>query len=279
MSMFFVGANKNHALILETFGIPTIASKDKLYMPTPCCQGIKSLKVSNEFNFYTSEFTTEDGTQLSVQCAASYTIDSSSTKSIMKAYKSFPVERRQVFRYPTRTYIPSEVSIEDGIKGIISKLVINNVRGMTIGDLSSIDLMFIDSIFQEAKEDLKSHCVSLTSFKVIELVRYNDAVIANGNVVENGEMIDEEAMNVAEESVVESGNPDFDFNVDASAGLSVEDPGAEGGDDEDVETRSFIISIIPEESVNPGYVRQVTTTSEIVLEHSQVMNTTVNDDE
>ena len=123
----------------------------------------------------------------------------------------------QVFRYPSKTYIPCDTDIEDGIREIISKLLVLNFQCMSIVDLSSIDLVFLDPIYQESKEDLKAHYVNLTGFKIIEFIKNSDAVVT-----------DEVANKVDKvESVVHSKNPD---------------------DDEDVETRSYIISIIPEES-------------------------------
>ena len=77
----------------------------------------------------------------------------------------------QVFRYPTRSYIPPEANIEDGIRDIISSLVVKNMKGMEVGDFTSIDLMFVDSIFNEAKEDLKAHYVELKDFSIVEFMR------------------------------------------------------------------------------------------------------------
>ena len=146
-----------------------------------------------------------------------------------------------MFRYPTRTYISSETNIEDGIKEIISALVVRNVKEMTIGELTSIDLLFVDSIFQEAKADLKSHYVELKDFSIVEFVRYteNVQVADDGEAEVSVENVEEEEVTVEDETVVHNENPDFDVDLGGENGSQDE---AVVGVDDDIETRSYIIT-------------------------------------
>ena len=120
MSMLFITSvylepgDNHHALILDTCGIPTTARHEKVCMPMPCCQGATSFKISNDnFNFLTGEMTTADEQNLLVSCSASYSVNSTSTATILKAYKSFPKERRQVHKlyYQADTKNTSDVSV------------------------------------------------------------------------------------------------------------------------------------------------------------------------
>ena len=96
-SMFLEPPDSQHALILETLGIPTRARRGKAFTPVSCCQGARSVKISNDnLSFHTGEIKTADGQDLSVLCSATYSIDTSSNATIVKAYKSFPKEHRQV---------------------------------------------------------------------------------------------------------------------------------------------------------------------------------------
>ena len=89
--------DNNHALILETFGAPTTARREKMYVPFLCCQRATSFKILNDnFTFNTGKMITDDGQELSMVCSAAYVVDTTSNDTIMKAYKSFPKEHRQV---------------------------------------------------------------------------------------------------------------------------------------------------------------------------------------
>ena len=153
----------------------------------------------------------------------------------------------QVFRYPTRTYIPSEANIEEGIKDIISSLVMKKMNEIKDVDVTYIDLMFIDSIYQKAKGDLKSHYVDLMDFSIVEVVKYTEdmkTVAAaslpgavpgtDGKVKIGGKDVDEDEVIALYGPVLLSENPDFQLD--------------ENEDEEDVATESFIITIVSEES-------------------------------
>ena len=165
MSMFFIAAHENYALIREKRGVPTVASTDKLYCcATPCCQDTKTVKITNNrLKFTMAEISLQDGSNVSVVCKASYSIDTSSSKNILQAYKSFLPTTTQ------RKTSSSKVNIDDGVKCAIREVVIKYMKPLHKENIDAIDLKFEDSLFEEAKRELRSKKVILKRFQIHEV--------------------------------------------------------------------------------------------------------------
>ena len=52
--------------------------------------------INDNLSFNTGKMRTADGQEVSMVCSAAYVIDTTSERTIMRAYKSFPKEHRQV---------------------------------------------------------------------------------------------------------------------------------------------------------------------------------------
>lgn len=178
MSISFSSANSNQALILETFGLPTFASKEKLYTPIPCCQEAKVFQLGrSDVSFETPEFSTLDEYKIHVIGSVSYSIDAKTRSGILKAYRSLVKNKKSFydsFKSPFKQYQALEIGAEEGIKTILSDLIVYQMEYMTFEDVVSIDLVFIDNIFERAKKTLKEYYVQLKSINFKEVIQQSE---------------------------------------------------------------------------------------------------------
>ena len=276
MSVFFACANSNQALILETFGLPIFACKEKAYMPMPCCQDAKVFKIGrSDFTFNTTEFWTTDDKKIYIVAAASYSIDATSRRTIMKAYKSFHHPKQKFlpriqnsFRSPFRSSEPIKTDGEVGIQEIISKVIVGHMRKMSINDISSIGLIFIDSIFEEAKCVLKEKNVQLISLKIMEVIEYVGRIVNeddddnNADTSEDNheEEIHEEEIHDEEVQDSHLAFTENEINWDV----------LENTDSDDSDAGSYTITVIPEEDKVPSPMKM--TTTEIIMNQTSVLH-------
>ena len=168
--MFFIAANENQACIRETFGVPTIASTYKLYCCTvPCFQDTKAVTITNDhLKFTVPDISLQDGSYVSVVCQASYSIDTSFSKNILQAYKSFLPKNTHMKKSDHNS--SSDWNIDDGIKCTIREVVMKYMKPLHNENIDAIDLKFTDSIFEEVKRQLRSKKVILKQFQIQDVL-------------------------------------------------------------------------------------------------------------
>lgn len=203
MAMFPVGF-ADHSVILERYGICPLAT-DHLYLAPltlSCCnQTTKPIQLEfNQIKFHTPEFDVADGTRISIRLHVDYSVDVSSGFY------------RRSWRDVTRTMI------EDGIKDVISKVVIKNVDKMTSEEMKSLDLTLIDSMYRESKKTLQPKKINVTSLRVMDVAKKAKKVVQKkqtGIVIAQGK--------VQVQNTVKNRDKDHDHNgiVENSADLQL----------------------------------------------------------